>query len=244
MALVSLCITTSASAQSAAAGRIAYLEARFEESAVTFEQIVANPDASRADLALAHRYLAALAAATGELDAARAHVRIAAFLDPDASLPEGAPPELQATVDEIVARGMVAEVSLLVRTGADGSLRVTARSPAGPEGATHALSLRCGERESEVEVVPEESASVTLASVLPGRCSAALHAPSGAVLARAAQDVRAMRVPTATVNRRAWPWAVGIGAALLVVGGGLAVILLTRDGNDSVRFDPPVIMDW
>jgi tetratricopeptide (TPR) repeat protein len=82
-------------------GRLAYLEADFEGAAEAFEAVISQENVNEAHAVEAHRYLAALELIFENPREARGHVEAAIAIDPSASPPGGAPPELNGLFNDV-----------------------------------------------------------------------------------------------------------------------------------------------
>jgi hypothetical protein len=199
--------------------------------------------ATRADLAEAYRYLAALLSSRGDEEEARRAAARAVSLDPAAEPPEGAPAS---------ARILFSEARQRAGSGLSCALRVEgARATVGVSGDPGELAataaLACGPFETRGGLEREHGGRAFADLAVPAgaeRCEARVLAQSGAALARASAPVSADRAAPAVAAARTppepaddasggvpWLW-VGVGAGA-VAAGVVSVLLLTSGPDDA-----------
>lgn len=218
-------------------------QARFEEAQAWFQRVLVSPDADDAAMTRAHLYLAALALATNDSAAAESHVAAAAALDPTATAPPGAPPELDSMLrlaaSTLPRGGLAIELDGPECRERRVPVRVTAALTTAPSALGATVTLRCeagGEPAAEVrspgvtaelEVAPGDDAAGQ------GLTCQAVARTSAGVEIRAAE----LTIPPCGRSEPGWlqrmtPWGwvgVGGGVALVTVAIVLAAVLSRPD---------------
>ena len=235
-ALLLLCgmgITSSALAQDLQEGRAHLAEARFEDAQAAFERVLADPALTRRAAVEAHRELASLRAAFGDMEAASAHAMAARSLDPQADPPPTASPDARALFVDVPR----ARIEIEVRGRA-----MEARLVDAPPALALSLRVTCADRDVPVVGgVAHHEAGPT-----EGGCVARALTRAGAELLREEMRFEALALETAsprpTSRQSPWPWLLGAAAGAL---GVLLVVLSVGLARrpDGARFDP-VTIDW
>lgn len=257
MAAALLALPLVASAQSTEDAVLAFSEARFDDSRAMFTAVAASGAASTADLAEAHRYLAALGLLFGQPASARAHADAAVALQPRVTAPEGAPEQTSALFARASAdRGsstmeLVIELPLEPVAGAPVHARV--ELVGAPEILSGPIDLRC--RGAGPESVATSSSGavemeVATRGLEPGdivSCGARARTSGGALLRESRRTValRAIEADRPVVpatpsggSSSTWIW-VGAGAA--VVATAVVIGLLAASSGGEINLGRPQV---
>ena len=242
---------TGARAQTLENARRLYLAASFQDAVPAFEAVLADGDASRGEILEAHRHLAALHEIQGAGERALVHARAAVALEPDASAPDGAPPEVDALLER--AREELGGPAELAIDTPDGALayeepgRVRAHLDPAPDGLAARVHLSCDggddDRAAASAAPPEVTAALTprAGSV---RCEASASTAAGAVLFEVTRTLSVENAPadaTLAVGAHTddggdgapiWPW-LAAGAGALVLAGAVVLIVLASQPDQA-----------
>ncbi len=230
--------------------RAAYFDVDLARARTLLGDLVADPSATRAELAECHAWLGAIEAMLGDDDVAARHVDTAVWLEPGVQPPEGAPPQ----VDALFERARAAHGETRVELGLElppqlevGHVtEVLARVTGAPE-LMSTVSLSCGVGE---ERWSSEGPGPLALEVLPSgpgtlECEAIGRVSSGAIVVRARAGRPVISSAAATVvlepdpsERHVPPLelpprdpgndelaiGLGVGAAILLLATGSVVI--------------------
>ena len=250
--------TSQAAAQEVETARRQYLSAEFEESAASFEAILARPSLDRADAAEAHRYLAALRQMLGDAGAASQHADAAVALDPTVEAPEGAAPEtaaaLAAARDRLGGQTAVLRITASERAGPNPSFRTEAVVAPAPPAMADRIELRCvsgPHSATERAALPRVVLTLeqTAGDVV---CRASVRTAGGATLLETRETLSpALTAPAAALasmpeaeddSGSVWP-IIGVGAGVAAIGATVLLVVL-MSGGDQATLGGPEVEGW
>lgn len=215
-----------AHAQSVDSARRLYLDARFDQAAEAFEQILARPSLGAAEAAEAHCHLVALHTMMGDPDAAQRHAEAAVALDPAVAVPEGAPRQAEQLLAEartkLGGRRATLEIEAAKRLQEGAEVEITATLDPAPAVLASQLHLLCisgtstGEQRSSppqvrVRVVPSDEAVY---------CRASARSAGGAALLSQRRDLPVGATADDETARETDAGSGGSGDLELVSGAG------------------------
>lgn len=246
-------LPTSVRAQSVEDGREAYLSAEFERAGEIFEGVLRDEAATPADLAEAHRYLAALRIMLGQAEPGARHATMAVALDPEATPPQGVPPEVEQAFTEAAevlagqrARLSVASGDILV---AGDRATITAQLEPTSLPYVDAIHIECAAGTSTSEErgpPPTVITSLALEGEL-ARCTARALNEGGASLVSSEWEGQIQGGPEEGGGDDGvviGAVAGSVGGALVIAGVIILAVVLSSDGGDQATVGVPTVIGW
>lgn len=238
-----------------APARSAYFEVDFARARSLLDALIADPAATRSELAQAYALRATIESTMAEGDAARADLDAAVWLDPRVAAPEGAPPEVVAELDVVRRSHGALSVTLVMPERLSARERAEVRAAAvGDPIASLSLSCAAGAQHwasdhasAPLDVELEEAGTLACDAVARARSGAVLDSVHGEVVAEPAAEEVVVVAPrpdplphedhTPRSQTPVDPLALGlgIGGAVLAVaalGIGLGVALSPATTSD------------
>jgi hypothetical protein len=231
-----------------ASARLAYEHADFESATVSFERVLAAPNAQPSEVLEACRYLSALRVAAGRNEEALEFIDGALSLDSSTVPPQGANLALQALFDQVRTdrRGhelrLHATLPSSVERGRNATFTVSVEGVPALFRAhihTECTGVRDQPHELGIPLTGTRSVGLVIHPTAPGSvvCTASLLTAEGALLSRTdarAQPGRPAPVPVG--------WIIGGTALGAVAVTALVIGLVVGTAPQNATLGPPVVV--